>query len=88
MKKPAKKYVNAQEVLPDDLLREVQKYCQGFIWVPVTERQRLKTVDDNIRNQEIVRLHEAGIRTKVLAERMGLCPERIRQILKEYSKKV
>ena len=87
MKTPARKYVNAQDVLPADLLRQVQKCCQGFIWVPVIKRTRVKTAEDDERNREIVRLHRKGERTAVLAERMGLCQERIRQIVREYSGK-
>ena len=87
MKTPARKYVNAQDVLPEDLLRQVQKYCQGFIWVPVIKRTRVKTAEDDERNREIVRLHRKGERTAVLAERMGLCQERIRQIIRKYSGK-
>ncbi|MGO4273596.1 CD3324 family protein, partial [Paenibacillus sp. TAF58] len=34
------KYVNANQVLPEDLVKEIQKYIQGtHIYIPNTERK-------------------------------------------------
>ena len=35
------KYINANSLLPDNLVKELQRYIQGgYIYVPVDEKQR------------------------------------------------
>jgi Mor family transcriptional regulator len=84
-----KKYVNAREVLPESLIKEIQKYIKGkHIYIPQTERQSWgestgirKELEQ--RNEEIVRRFEAGVGMQQLAESFHLSEERIRSIIYE-----
>jgi len=82
-----KTYKNAESVLPGKLLREVQKYARGHLWVPSAQRRKVKTMRDEERNRRIYRMRKNGMLLKDIAEEIGLCPERIRQIVKQYSRK-
>ena len=69
------RHVNAGDVLPQEVLGLVQRYCTGYVYVPATgERYRM-------RDEEILRLKAEGLGTGAIAERVGLCERRIRQIL-------
>lgn len=70
-----KKYANAEDILPKDLLREVQKYHTGIMWVPAPgcfykERRQLVTA-----------LKSQGIRTDEIANLAGITCRRVNQIL-------
>ena len=71
------RYVRAEKVLPPELLREVQKHHTGLIYGPgdpgFYER----------RNREVVRLHQHGLPTKQIAEKVFLFERRVRQIIAE-----
>jgi Mor family transcriptional regulator len=81
------KYRNASDILPDELLKEVQKYASGgVLYVPSSgERKKwghgsgARTFYEQ-RNEEIRRkfLHKASIRE--LAEEYCLSTETIRKI--------
>jgi len=82
------KYRNASEILPDRLLREIQKYTSGeAIYIPqVTERQKWgegsgarRYYDE--RNQKICEQHEAGASMEEIADIFNLSIETIRKIL-------
>ena len=70
------RYTRAEKVLPPELLKEVQKHHTGLIYVPgdpgFYER----------RNSEVVRLHEQGLSTKEIAEKVFLSERRVQQILR------
>ena len=82
------KYVNAGNILPDALVRELQKYIQGgYIYVPRNQarsawgeatgyRQELKC-----RNQKIVEEYRSGVSAEDLAERYCLSVHAIRKII-------
>lgn len=61
------KYKNAKEVLPPQLLEEVQKYIQGaFLYVPQKERATERAVTEyrielEKRNARIYTLHLEGM---------------------------
>lgn len=84
-----KKYVNAREVLPESLIKEIQKYIKGqHIYIPQTERQTWgestgirKEMEQ--RNEEIVRRYDSGISMQQLATMFHLSEDRIRGIVYE-----
>ncbi|MEJ8307344.1 CD3324 family protein [Saccharibacillus sacchari] len=81
-------YRNAAVCLPEELLRQLQRYVGGeLLYVPVPagtkkgwgacsgRREQLEA-----RNADMVRLYGEGVRTEELAERYGLSVERVRRI--------
>jgi len=70
------RYVRAEKVLPPELLKEVQKHHTGLIYVPGDPAFYEK------RDEEIIRLRRQGLPTEEIAERVYLCPRRIRQIIR------
>ena len=70
------RYARAEKVLPPELLKEVHKHHTGLIYVPrdpgFYER----------RNHEVVCLHQQGLSTKEIAEKVFLTERRVQQILK------
>ena len=82
------KYRNASEVLPDKLLREIQKYASGeAIYIPQsTERQKWGKASGarryyEERNQKICEKHQAGIPLEEIALTFNLSLETIRKII-------
>ena len=86
-------YTNAEEVLPPELLNEVQKYVQGEqIYIPRPGDVRLGWGVKNgtrrmleKRNSEIRNLKQVGWSILDLSDRFNLSPDSIRKIL--YSKR-
>lgn len=82
------KYKNAAEILPDTLLKELQKYVSGeAIYVPSGTGRR-KWGDQNgtrkfyqQRNEEICDRYLQGASIDELAEQYGLSPDTIRKIV-------
>lgn len=83
------KYVNAKEVLPDPLVKELQGYIQGgYLYVPASPdrkkrwgevsgyRRELKQ-----RNNEITRKYNNGCSMDDLADQYGLSIHTIRKII-------
>lgn len=86
------KYENAKDVLPKELLEEVQKYASGkMLYFPIAGQRSLwGTKNGNRykteqRNKEIKRLYESGYSHDELSEKYYLTPESIKNII--YSKK-
>lgn len=78
----------ASDILPDELLRELQKYVSGeTIYVPKAgERREWGSGSGALsfyrqRNAEIRRQYVHGISIDALAEQYGLSPETIRKIV-------
>lgn len=82
-------YKNADRILPDALLKEIQNYVQGEqIYIPRRGEEKLGWGMKNGtrgmiagRNREIRRLRSEGHRVDDLADRFGLSPDSIRKIL-------
>lgn len=82
-------YINADELLPPHLVKEIQKYIQGGqIYIPKNDGKRLGwgkkngTRDElNHRNAEIRLLKQSGLTIQELAERYRLSTDSIRKIL-------
>ena len=70
-------YVHAEKVLPPALVRQIRKYCTGFVYVPV-DRKFFKN-----RCREVLSLHKKGYPTSVIAERVHVCQRRVQQIIRE-----
>lgn len=83
------RYLNASDILPDDLLREIQKYTQGeAIYIP-KENERRKWGESTgsrsyytERNREItMRYREGSASMQDLADEFHLSVESIRKII-------
>lgn len=85
-------YVKAETILPDNLLREIQKYIQGeYVYIPSEHttrkkwgeksgtRQRIQNRNEVIRNK-----HESGYTIYALSEEFFLSIDSIKKIV--YSK--
>ncbi|MNO57894.1 hypothetical protein D3C76_484400 [compost metagenome] len=87
------KYVNADIVLPKELLMEIQKYMQGgMLYVPRPEGHRAKWGENSggrtyltHRNNEIRMQYTAGLAIEHLAEQFCLSCDSIKKIV--YGKK-
>ena len=82
------KYVNAAEVLPERLLRELQAYIAGeMLYIPkASSKKEWGTVSGSRifyreRNREIRRLYQEGYSMEALAEQYGLAQSTIRKII-------
>ena len=83
------KYINAADVLPEELLAELSKYAGGkLLYVPSCE-DRCSWGEKNgsrqyyrERNLEMKELYQRGISLDELAEQFGLAYETIRKIVK------
>ncbi len=83
------RYKNANAVLPEGLVRELQEYIQGgYLYVPV-DRSRQKRWGEvsgyrkelQQRNDKIKKEYRGGSAIEVLADRYGLSVYAIRKIL-------
>jgi Mor family transcriptional regulator len=86
-------YRNGRELLPPQLLREIQEYIQGeIIYIPCKESERAAWGAVNgtrakfeERNREITRLYHHGITVRELAEKYFLSEDSIRKVLQKPS---
>ena len=82
-------YKNAAQILPTELLREIQKYVDGeFIYIPRSDRNRREwgtgtTSRQELRerNRMIYRDHLSGIKSDKLAEKYFLSKKSIERII-------
>ena len=83
------KYVKAETILPDSLVKEIQKYIQGeYVYIPSHPEMRKRWGEnsgnrDYIRNRnEIIRSkYEGGYTIKKLAEEFFLSVDSIKKII-------
>ncbi|MGO4949159.1 CD3324 family protein [Paenibacillus sp. DRB1-1] len=86
-------YLKATDLLPDDLLKEVQRYIQGeLIYIPSRPSERRRWGESSgaalyylIRNEEIRARFSERVSIDELSEQYGLSVDRIKKIV--YSKK-
>jgi Mor family transcriptional regulator len=84
-----KRYKNARDILPEELIREIQKYVRGeHLYIPQTERTQWGKNSGareqlEKRNQEIYQKYMDGFSASELADIYCLSEERIRGILYE-----
>lgn len=82
-------YTNAKNLLPQGLLKELQKYIQGeLIYIPKNEDSRVPWGHNNgtrknikKRNETILKSYESGYSVKVLTETYNLSEDSIRKII-------
>jgi hypothetical protein len=70
-----KKYANAEKILPTDLLKQVQQYHTGILWIPTPSRFYKE------RCQLVIALHQQGIDSREIADLAGVTVRRVNQIL-------
>ncbi len=87
-------YRNGKEILPPELLKELQKYVDGgLIYVPRVENRRAGWGENNgarllieMRNSEIYRSYKNGATIQELVEEYHLSDDSIRKIISKKSK--
>ena len=82
------KYINAAEILPEKLLKELQTYIEGeVLYIPKTStKKQCGSINGSRlfyleRNKEIQRLYKEGLSIDVLAKRYGLAYSTIKKII-------
>lgn len=83
------RYVKAEMVLPDDLVRNIQKYIQGkYLYIPSQPQTRKKWGEDSgsrvyiqNRNEDIRNKYESGYSIQNLAQEFFLSIHSIRKII-------
>jgi len=89
-------YTKILEVLPDDIVKQIQEYVDGkVIYIPKKEECRKKWGDGTntkseleLRNAAIYEDYKAGMSVKQLAEKYFLVEKSIQRIInKQKSKK-
>ncbi|ETT72932.1 hypothetical protein C173_12832 [Paenibacillus sp. FSL R7-277] len=83
------KYVNADVVLPQQLLQEIQKYMQGgMLYIPKPEGQHKRWGENSggrsylsARNQSIREHYASGLSVTELAEQFCLSADSIKKIV-------
>lgn len=83
------RYVKVETILPDNLIREIQKYIQGeYIYIPSenTGRKRWGERSGNRellkkRNEEICNKHKSGYTISDLAKEFFLSIDSIKKIV-------
>jgi len=73
------RYVNAAEVLPQDVLEAVVEALDGrstYMWVPAR-----KNVNRRGRNGYVVRLHQEGLSVEQIADRLLISERTVWRIL-------
>ena len=87
-------YKNGKEILPEELLRQVQQYIQGdLIYIPIGEAKRKAWGENNgtreeikKRNEDIFNKYVMGNSFEKLADLYCLSEESIRKIVYKTSK--
>lgn len=81
-------YKNGKNVLPKELLKELQKYIQGeIIYIPKTETRKAWGEGNGTRqvirerNLEIYKLYKEGMKVVELADMFSLSEDSIRKIV-------
>jgi DNA-binding NarL/FixJ family response regulator len=76
-----KSYVNGRDILPPELLAEVQKHVRGLVWIPspdtfIRERREL-----------ILSLRAEGVPTREVARLAGISVRRVNQIVSQENER-
>jgi len=83
------KYMNAKDILPDLLVKELQDYIQGgYLYIPASENQHrcwgeVSGYKEELRqrNNEIVEAYNSGFSIEYLAEKYCLSISGIRKVI-------
>lgn len=84
------KYLNAEDILPKELILEIQNYVTGsFVYIPTPQRKKAWGVNTGIRrelyarNEQIYREYAAGQSIKSLAMRYCLSESSVYKIIQK-----
>ena len=85
------KYKKAQDVLPQYMIEDLQKYIEGgYLYIPKKEENKKSWVENtstkdelNKRNKEIAKKHKNGKTIEELADEYYLTGYSIRRIIKK-----
>jgi len=83
-------YINAEEVLPGELVEQIQQYVEGqMLYIPKRSREKIawgtKTGTREIlynRNQKIYAEYLGGVKVAALAEKYYLTEKSIQRIIR------
>ena len=83
------KYINANEILPKPLIKELQNYVQGgYVYVPIKTDERKKwgeqsgyRLELDRRNEKIRQEYKNGVSLDILADRYYLSVSAVRKII-------
>ena len=89
-------YKNGKDYLPEELLKELQKYIQGeIIYIPRMGNERRSWGENNgtkvaisDRNDEIYYKYKQGVSIENLMAIYNLCEESIRKIIFKVNRKI
>lgn len=88
-------YVNASDILPEDLITEIQKYLDGqLLYIPRKEKvfswgEKCGSKEKLIRrNQQIFENHKNGKAVQELSQEYCLSEKRIQGIIYEYESSI
>ena len=89
-------YIKAEEILPEELIRQIQEYADGvYIYIPrkpgtrhawgqeTDYKAELKIRNDHIRNDQIRKDYAAGEGVAALSRKYHLSEKSIRRILQK-----
>ncbi|MCM0649073.1 CD3324 family protein [Clostridium swellfunianum] len=87
-------YKNGKEILPAELLKELQKYIQGeLVYIPTLDTERKGWGENNgtresikKRNAEIYRFYKEGFTVYELVSKYNLSEDSIRKIICKLNK--
>ncbi len=80
------KYINAEVILPNSLVAEIQKYIQGgYLYIPCQHQLRKERRKSSnyirCRNESICKKYKNGYKIKDLAEEFYLSIDSIKKIV-------
>lgn len=83
------KYINANEILPKPLIKELQNYVQGgYVYVPIKTDERKNwgeqsgyRLELDRRNEKIRQEYKNGVSLDILADRYYLSVSAVRKII-------
>jgi Mor family transcriptional regulator len=86
------KYRNAGEILPEELVKELQKYAEGeLIYVPGKQKRKAGwgTVNGSreqyaLRNMQMARSYKSGASIEDISRQFFLSKDSIRKIVRGY----
>ena len=74
-------YKNGRDVLPSELLAEVQKHVRGLVWIPSPDTFLRE------RRELILTLRAEGVPTREVARLAGISIRRVNQIVSQENER-
>ena len=86
------KYINAEEILPKELIEKIQSFVAGgYVYIPIYDEKKAWGTNTGIRkelserNEMICQQYEDGCDIKELSRRYCLCESSIYKIIRRKS---